>query len=266
MQALNRLLNRGNGEAEPAEPITPEVVTGTLMACKGTKRITRQELSLIPTPPATDTFKPISHATLINEVEKSLSYRHISIESMDIAVSNDGMKLFSLLVLNADHEGVRFAIGLRNANDRSMRVGLVAGYQVTVCSNMMFRGEFHPMLAKHSKNFDLIESVSMGIDRIQRQWDPLKDAIEFKRNYKLNGVEAQALIYRAFMQEKFPVKLMRTVHSEFFIKPSYDEFKEPTVFSLENAFTTAFKALKPEQQYRSTTKLGKFLAPYSQAF
>jgi hypothetical protein len=74
------------------------------------------------------------------------------------------------------------------------------------------------------------------------------------------------MVYRAFMTQKFPVKLMRTVHTEFFVKPSYDEFKQPTVFSLENAFTTSFKQLKPEAQYRATTKLGKFLQPYSQAF
>jgi hypothetical protein len=236
------------------------------MACKGTNRVTREELRVIPTPPATDTFKPISHATLIDELERSLSFRHISITKTDFAVSTDGMKLFALLVLNADYEGINFAIGLRNANDRSMRVGMVAGYSVTVCSNMMFRGDFNPMLAKHSKHFDLVEAVSMGVDRVQRQWTPLKEAIEFKRNYTLNEQEAQSVIYRAFMTQKFPVKLMRTVHKEFFVAPSYDEFKQPTVFSLENAFTTAFKELRPQQQYTATARLGKFLAPYSQAF
>jgi hypothetical protein len=236
------------------------------MACKGTQRVTRAELSIIATPPATDTFKPISHATLIDEVERSLSFRHISITRGDFAVSQDGMKLFALLVLNADHEGISFAIGLRNANDRSMRVGMVAGYSVHVCSNMMFKGDFNPMLSKHSKNFDLIESVSTGIDRVQRQWEPLKRAIEFKRNTLLEEVQAQSMVYRAFMTQKFPVKLMRTVHQEFFIKPTYPDFTQQTVFSLENAFTTAFKELKPQQQYQATAKLGKFLAPYSQAF
>ena len=267
MQVLDRLLNRNQ---EPPAPIIPEVVEpevhASLMACKGTTRITRQELSLVPTPPATDTFKPIAHHVLIDEMERSLSFRHISITSADLAVSQDGMKLFALLVLNADHEGVKFAIGLRNANDRSMRVGMVAGYQVTVCSNMMFKGDFNPMLAKHSKHLNLIESISTGIDRIQRQWDPLRDAIEFKRNYTLNEQEAQSVIYRAFMTQKFPTKLMRTVHTEYFVKPSFEEFQPPTVFSLENAFTTSFKQLAPQQQYTATARLGKFLAPYSQAF
>ena len=68
--------------------------------------------------------------------------------------------MFGLLEANHDFDGIRFAIGLRNANDKSMRLGMVAGYRVFVCDNMAFAGDFNPLLAKHSKNLDLIESVS----------------------------------------------------------------------------------------------------------
>jgi hypothetical protein len=106
----------------------------------------------------------------------------------------------------------------------------------------------------------------MGVDRIQRGWQPLREAIEFKRRHLLSEQDAQSLIYRAFMQEKFPVKLLRAVHNEFFIAPSYEEFKQPTMWSLENAFTTAFKQLRAVQQYQMTAKLGKFLKSHSQPF
>ncbi len=74
------------------------------------------------------------------------------------------------------------------------------------------------------------------------------------------------MIYRAFMERRFPLKLIKTVHHEFFVAPSHDEFKARTVWSLENAFTTAFKELKPVRQYEAAAKLGKFLAPYTHAF
>lgn len=260
MQILDRLLNRGNGEAEAAPLST------TLIAHAGASKITRLELATLETPAATDTFQPIAHSRLVDQLEEALAFRHISITRDEYAVSGDGMKLFGLLELNSEYEDVRFAIGLRNANDKSMRLGMVAGYRVFVCDNMALSGDFKPLLAKHSKNFDLVESISMGVDRIQRGWQPLREAIEFKRQTVLNGVEAQALIYRAFMEQKFPVKLLRAVHKEFFIAPSYDEFRQPTVWSLENAFTTAFKQLRPVQQYQATAKLGKFLQPYTSAF
>jgi hypothetical protein len=65
------------------------------------------------------------------------------------------------------------------------------------------------------------------------------------------------------MENRFPLKLLRTVHQEFFVAPSHAEFKQQTVWSMENAFTTAFKELKPVRQYEATAKLGKFLESYA---
>lgn len=223
----------------------------------------REDLSLIPTPPATDTFKPIAHAALIDELEQSLSFRHIRVVRDEYALTPDGMKLFGLLELDAEFEGVRFAIGLRNANDKSMRLGMVAGYRVFVCDNMALSGDFKPLLAKHTKNFDLVESLSLGVDRIQRGFEPLKEAIIFKRERQLGGEEARSLIYRLFMEHRLPLKLLKTVHQEFFVAPSHAEFKQQTVWSMENAFTTAFKELKPVRQYEATAKLGSFLSQHA---
>jgi hypothetical protein len=231
-----------------------------LMAHVGARKVTRQDLSLVPIPPATDTFKPIAHAALIDELERSLAFRHIQVVRDEYAVSPDGMKLFGLLELDAEYEGVRFAVGLRNANDKSMRLGMVAGYRVFVCDNMALSGDFKPLLAKHTKHFDLIESLSIGVDRIQRGFQPLREAIDLRRGYLLSEEVAHSLIYRTFMENRFPLKLLNTVHREFFVAPSHEEFKQQTVWSLENAFTTAFKELKPVAQFKMTAKLGSFLS------
>lgn len=265
MQTIRDLLRRDqqpNGEAEVI--VEPQLNT-TLMTHAGASRVSRIQLQNFKTPASTPTFQPIAHSLLVDKLEEALAFRHISISRDEYAVSADGMKMFGLLELNADYEGVRFAIGLRNANDKSMRVSMVAGYRVFICDNMALSGDFKPMLSKHSKNFDLVESLSIGVDRIQRNWEPLRRTIDAKRNLEVREAEAQSIIYRAFMTQKFPVKLLRAVHNEFFISPSYEEFRERTLWSLENAFTTSFKQLKPVQQYVMTAKLGNFLKPYTQA-
>lgn len=260
METPERLEERG----EPIEPEVLSKVSGTLLSDgRKTQKMSRAELALIETPAATDTFQPIPHARLIESLEESLAFRHIQIVREEYAVSPDGMRLFGLLELNAEFQGVRFAIGLRNANDKSMRLGMVAGYRVFVCDNMALGGDFKPMLAKHSKHFDLVESVSIGVDRIQRGFQPLRETIDLMRTHELSTDEARSIIYRGFMENRFPVKLMKTVHREFFVAPSYDEFKLPTVWSLSNAFTTAFKQLAPVRQYELTARLGKFLTQYT---
>jgi hypothetical protein len=240
---------------------TPTLDT-KLLSHVGTARLTRADLKDLPVPPATDTFQPVPHSTLIDKLEEALAFRHIHITRTEFAVSPDGMRMFGLIVLNADYEGVNFAIGLRNSNDKSMRLGMVAGYKVFVCDNMMLAGDFKPLLAKHTKGFELEESLAIGVDRIQRGFQPLREAIDYRRKKDLDPGTARALIYRLFTDERIPVKLLKTVHREFFIQPSHN-FGDMTVWALENAFTTALKQLKPIQQFHWTAKLGKFFSLYS---
>ncbi len=42
-------------------------------------------------------------------------------------------------------------------------------------------------------------------------------------------------------------------------EPKYEEFKPRTIWSLSNAFTSAFKELDPIPQFKATAKLGELL-------
>jgi len=37
---------------------------------------------------------------------------------------------------------------------------------------------FTPVLAKHSKSFSLIDCVSVGVDRMQRNFEPMRKQVE----------------------------------------------------------------------------------------
>jgi hypothetical protein len=238
---------------------------GTLIAHAGANKISREELAEIVTPEATDTFRPIPHHELIDTLVETLSFRHIQVVQEEYAVTPDGSKMFGLIGLDATFLDCRFSIGVRNAHDKSMRLGLVAGYRVFVCDNMAFQGEFHPVLAKHSKRFNLQDALTIGVDRIQRNWTPLQEALERRRNFEITPDQARLRIYEAFMTGQFPIKLMKGVDKEFF-HPQYEEFKPQTLWSLENAFTSTFKALKPVPQYQATAKLGRFISDITPPF
>jgi hypothetical protein len=224
----------------------------------GKNKITRQELALIETPEATDTFRPIPHHELVETLLETLSFRHIQVVKDEYVISPEGTKMFGLLELDATYLDCRFSIGIRNAHDKSMRLGLVAGYRVFVCENMSFQGEFKPVLAKHSKNFVLQDALTLGVDRIQRNWTPMQEALEHKRNFSLTDDQARLIIYRGFLEGKFPIKLMKGVDRQFF-SPTHEEFKPKTLWSMENAFTSTFKQLKPIPQYQATAQLGTFM-------
>ena len=238
-----------------------------LIAGVGTKRVDREFLRSLPVPVGTETHKPIPHVKIVEALIETLGFRHITVAADEYAVSPDGARMFGLLELDHEFSGCRFAIGIRNAHDKSMRLALTVGYKVFVCSNMMFKGDFAPVLSKHSKNFNLVDSLSVGVDRIQRSFEPLQRTISDWRANILSPNDARIIIYEAFVEGKLAVspKLMKAVHKHYF-EPQYDEFKNATLWSLSNAFTSAFKDLKAFKQFQATAKLGPFLNHYYKPF
>lgn len=51
-------------------------------------------------------------------------------------------------------------------------------------SDMGFAGDFTPVLAKHSKSFSLIDCVSVGVDRMQRNFEPMGKQVERYRRVR----------------------------------------------------------------------------------
>jgi hypothetical protein len=233
-------------------------MTATLLSETG--KITRRELQAVPVPQGTSTHQPLSHYEIVEALLETLGFRHIAVERDEYAVSHDGMRMFGVMDLEYGVTGVQFSIGIRNANDRSMRLAMCVGYRVLVCSNMAFHGDFTPVLAKHSKHFSLVDAVSIGVDRMQRNFEPLAQHIELVRQTPLTDEAAKLVIYQAFVEGglEAPRHLARIVHDNYF-RPPHEEFQSRTVWSLSNAFTSAFKELDAIPQFRATAKLGLFL-------
>src|SRR5687768_6794730 len=175
-------------------------VGSTLVAHCGARKVTREELKEVPVPEATRTHLPLSHYEIVHVLEESLSFRHLSVVRDEYAVSQDGMKMFGVMDLNSGFKGGRFSIGLRNSNDKSMRLALTAGYRVFVCDNMAFSGDFTPLLHKHTRNLELKDSISIAVDRIHRGFDPLQKRVEAMRDFGLTDNDARLFIYRAFLE------------------------------------------------------------------
>src|SRR2546425_8673806 len=112
----------------------------TLVSYEG--KLTREQLALVPTPEGTLTHRPVPHIEVVNALIETLGFRHIGVVRDEYAASRDGMRLFGIMELETQFHGCRFALGIRNAHDKSMRLALTVGYRVFVCENMMFNGDF----------------------------------------------------------------------------------------------------------------------------
>jgi len=121
-------------------------------------------------------------------------------------------------------------------------------------------GAFTPVLAKHTKHLSLVDILSVGVDRMQRSFEPMRKQVESWKATRIPDEAAKLVIYWAFVEGELdvPKHLARRVHDLYF-NPQVEEFAPRTTWSLSNAFTSAFKALDPIPQFRATAKLASFI-------
>ena len=92
--------------------------------------------------------------------------------------------------------------------------------------------------------------------------------VETWQGRELTDLTAKVVIYEAFVEGKIgrPKHLARTAPDLYF-EPKYEEFRRRTIWSLSNAFTSAFRKLEPIPQFKAIAKLGEFLeARFSPSF
>ena len=92
-------------------------------------------------------------------------------------------------------------------------------------------------------------------------FEPLQRQVELWRKTQVTDDQATLIFYSALIDGKSeaPRSLLPNVHQLYF-EPEYPEFSARTMWSLSNAFTSAFKKLDPIPQFKATAKLGEFLA------
>jgi hypothetical protein len=81
-----------------------------------------------------------------------------------------------------------------------------------------------------SLSFSLIDCISVGVDRMQRNFEPMRKQVEAWQRTKLTDVTAKVVIYEKFVEGRLeaPKHLARTVHDQYF-EPRYEEFQSPCV-------------------------------------
>jgi hypothetical protein len=97
---------------------------------------------------------------------------------------------------------------------------------------------------------------------------PTAKQVEARQRSAFTDATAKVAIYEASSEAKLeaPKRLARALHDLYF-EAKYHEFQPRTIWSLSNAFTSAFQELDAIPQFKATAKLGEFLeSRFSQSF
>ena len=70
---------------------------------------------------------------------------------------------------------------------------------------MAFSGGCTPVLAKHTKHLSLVDILSFGLERMQRNFEPMRKPVEAWKRTRLRDEIARLVIYRAFAEGELDV-------------------------------------------------------------
>jgi len=229
-----------------------------LIVHRGATRVTRAQLIDFETPPATATWKPIPHATLVGAIHEELAHRHIAVVKEDYAVQRKNHMLFGTMVLNyLQTDEFAAALAFRHANDQSEAVKMYAGVNVFNCDNMSLSGDEIILHKKHSPRFQLAAALPEAFDKYQDGALQLTRDIDDLKGALCSHLDAKEMMYDIFRRRIVPLRLFHPVVESWHMRlPDDDVYSNEWV--LHNCFTEHIKKLPPNRAMQATVRLGRF--------
>ena len=137
-----------------------------LSAHTNTRRVTEAEVISIPEPAFTKTWHPHSHASIVLSLGSACEKHGIGVVKKEYSITKNGGRMFGVWHLDIGTGSKGYALGVRNAIDKSLGYGITAGNNVFVCDNMCFSGEFIKF-RKHTSGLDHDELIEITYEAIQ---------------------------------------------------------------------------------------------------
>lgn len=218
----------------------------------GSRKVERSIVAQAVVPASTESWVPIPHTLLLQEVETNLGKRNMRIVNESFALTPDERDMFGLLqVANCqDTKDYAYVLGLRNSNSKKFPAGVAVGSSVFVCDNLAFSSEI-VFARKHTTNIirDLPTLVETVISQLSEKWNDQESRFAAYRQTELTNKEAMVLLMEAAEAEVFPWQRGWDIYQEW-KTPRHPEFKERNVWSFFNAVT---ENLKPRKDSKATS-------------
>lgn len=238
-------------------------MSGTLMAHRNTRKVTRETLLALPPPEALGPrHRPVPHHELVTTLERAADANGYRVVREEFAINGSNTDIFGVFDIartNGDNSAERgLALGFRGSNARKLALKAVAGSHVFVCDNLCLHGEFVAMFRKHTTGLDLEAETRGAFERFLEQSRQLDNGIEELQARRVSDTEAKEIIYEVFSTRVLPLRLLPEVDQTYF-RPdeSWTDCTPRTHWGVYSACTRSARRLELASRMRATTRLAQ---------
>lgn len=214
-----------------------------LMLHCGANEVERQALSGIVLPPATDTYMPVGHDTIVDMAEDRLGDMGFRFGNQAHALTHDGARYFGLVELlnGAANDDFALVVGLRNSIDKSFPAAMGFGSHVFVCDNLAFGAEIR-FSRKHTVHImrDLPDLIGKAVNQTNLFRQNQEARFEHYQEFRIRSrQQADHIIVEMLRREVINTSRVQKVVNEW-DEPSH-EHGGRTAWRMFNAATEALK-------------------------
>lgn len=208
------------------------------------KTVTRSQLNQVVLPPVTDTYQPIPHGWLLDELSDKMADLGITFGKQHHGLSHSGERYFGVIHLEGfsgvDGDLQMPMMGVRNSLDKRFAAQVCFGNQIMVCANLCFWGAFIVGM-KHTTHImeELPERIEKLLEGIPAMNEVQNQRFDAYRDSRIGDVAADHLVVEMLRQGAVnPARIGKVV--EEWDNPTF-EHGDRTVWRLYNAATQALK-------------------------
>jgi hypothetical protein len=207
-------------------------------------KVSAEQLLTVATPAATESFQPIGHALLVDQMREAIARAGFSIKEEEHALARMGQRYFggfSIVGPDINANDRELVVGLRNANDRSFAASVCIGNRMLVCENLCFSSDIK-LARKHTTNImrDIPEVLAKAVGLLVSHFTDMENRIQRYKTIELNDEQAADLTIRLADAKAIPAREVYPVIQQF-RTPNHPEFNGRTVWSLYNGLTEQLK-------------------------
>lgn len=216
-----------------------------------------------PIPPATETYSPIPHAVMIDEIVNRINgTERLEIIGQDIHTDRSGDKLVGFLTVRNRliyNDETNMMIGYKNSYDKSMSAGLAVGLKVMMCSNGLISGDMLSFIRKHTGTIreELDVKIDESIVLMEQRYPELLEEVEMFKNFSMTRKQKAELLGVMYFEEE-----LVTPHQLAIVKREFREsenFRDDTLWDTYNNVTEALKTSHPLHHIEDHIRLHDFM-------
>ncbi len=222
---------------------------------------TKQTLLNAPVPQQTRTYKPVSHAQLMDLTMRGIEQAGFTLDREMYSAARDGaIANGRFTIRNVMDKEMQLEVGWQNSYDKSLTLKFAIGTRILICQNGCVSGDYGAFKKKHVGQIqtftpnaitEYIKGAGDVFRRMQNERDRMKQ-IEVSRR-----VQAE-LIGRMIIEENFIQSTQLNLISKELDTPTFDYGAPGSMWELYQFTTQAMRELHPTLWMRNHIKAHEF--------